>query len=124
MKQQNIKMITNSYRNINKAFDFILINLILVFLLSLQGFSETAVDLAVGLLFSVIFLLISEYLNIYDINSKFELPKYLSRLFLALLLSGVTLHVLKLRLKGMEGASISHFKIGRASCRERVLRLV
>lgn len=109
MKQQNIKMITNSYRNINKAFDFILINLTLVFLLSLQGYSETAVDLAVGLLFSVIFLLISEYLNIYDINSKFELPKYLSRLFLALLLSGVTLHVLKLRLKGMEGASISHF---------------
>lgn len=87
MKQQNIKMISDSYRTLTKAFDFIAINLLLTSILSFYGLEETAVDLSAGLLFSTIFLLISEYSGLYTINTKIELKKYLLRLTFSLLLT-------------------------------------
>ncbi|GEK14490.1 undecaprenyl-phosphate glucose phosphotransferase [Aliivibrio fischeri] len=108
MKQQNIKMISDSYRTLTKAFDFIAINLLLTSILSFHGLEETAVDLSAGLLFSTIFLLISEYLGLYTINTKVELKKYLLRLTFSLLLTVSVFFILKLRLASLEGMQISN----------------
>ncbi len=108
MKQQNIKMISDSYRTLTKAFDFIAINLLLTSILSFHGLEETAVDLSAGLLFSTIFLLISEYSGLYTINTKVELKKYLLKLTFSLFLTLSVFFILKLRLANLEGMKISN----------------
>ncbi len=77
MKQQNLQVINNSYRTLIKAFDFIAINALLTSILSFHGLTETAIDLSAGLLFSTIYLLLSEYLGLYIIDTKKHLIKYL-----------------------------------------------
>ncbi|MGF1899692.1 undecaprenyl-phosphate glucose phosphotransferase [Aliivibrio sifiae] len=108
MKQQNLQVINNSYRTLTKVFDFIVINSALTFILSLHGFSETAIDLSAGLLFSTIYLLISEYLGLYLIDTKKHLVKYLLKSLFSLSLSITVFSMLKLRLLDLEGIEISN----------------
>ncbi|MUJ37501.1 undecaprenyl-phosphate glucose phosphotransferase [Aliivibrio fischeri] len=108
MKQQNIKMISDSYRTLTKAFDFIAINLLLTLILSIYGLTETAIDLSAGLLLSTILLLISEYSGLYAINTKIELKQFLFKFTLVLILTIIIFSTLKLRLSHLEGMRISH----------------
>ena len=50
MIQQNIQVLTNSYRTLVKTFDFIIINAVLSLIIP----AETAIDISAGLLFSTL----------------------------------------------------------------------
>lgn len=107
MKQQNIQVLTNSYRTLIKAFDFIIINAVLSFIIP----TETAIDLSAGLLFSTIYLLISEYIGLYIIDTKKELVKYFFTLLAALCLSITVFSLLKLRFLQLEGIEVSNLSV-------------
>lgn len=104
MRQQNIQVLTNSYRTLIKTFDFIIINAVLSFIIP----TETAIDLSAGLLFSTLYLLVSEYIGLYTINTKKELAKYLLKAIIALSLTIATFSFLKLRFLQFEGINISN----------------
>lgn len=104
MKQQNIQVLTNSYRTLIKTFDFIIINAVLSFIIP----TETAIDLSAGLLFSTLYLLVSEYIGLYTINPKRELAKYLLKVIISLTLTIAAFSFLKLRFLQFEGINISN----------------
>lgn len=108
MKKQNLQVINNSYRTLIKAFDFIVINALLTSIISFHGFTETAIDLSAGLLFSTICLLVSEYFGLYLIDAKKDLIKYLLKSILSLSISIAVFSALKLRLLDLEGIEISN----------------
>lgn len=108
MKQQNLQVMNNSYRTLIKAFDFIAINILLTFILSFHGFTETAIDLSAGLLFSTVYLLISEYLGLYVIDTKKNLVTYLLKSIVSLSLAVAIYSMLKLRLLDLDGIEISN----------------
>ncbi|OCH13223.1 MULTISPECIES: undecaprenyl-phosphate glucose phosphotransferase [unclassified Aliivibrio] len=108
MKQQNLQVMNNSYRTLIKVFDFIAINMILTFILSFHGFTETAIDLSAGLLFSTVYLLISEYLGLYVIDTKKNLVTYLLKSIVSLSLAVAIYSMLKLRLLGLDGIEINN----------------
>lgn len=104
MRQQNIQVLTNSYRTLIKTFDFIIINAVLSFIIP----TETAIDLSAGLLFSTLYLLVSEYIGLYTINPKRELAKYLLKVIISLTLTIAAFSFLKLRFLQFEGINISN----------------
>ena len=108
MKQQNLQVMNNSYRTLIKAFDFIAINILLTFILSFHGFTETAIDLSAGLLFSTVYLLISEYLGLYVIDTQKNLVTYLLKSIVSLSLAVAIYSMLKLRLLDLDGIEISN----------------
>lgn len=104
MIQQNIQVLTNSYRTLVKTFDFIIINAVLSLIIP----AETAIDISAGLLFSTLYLLISEYIGLYMINTKRELIKYLLKAVMALTFTIVVFSFLKLRFLQLDGINISN----------------
>ena len=104
MIQQNIQVLTNSYRTLVKTFDFIIINAVLSLIIP----AETAIDISARLLFSTLYLLISEYIGLYMINTKRELIKYLLKAVMALTFTIVVFSFLKLRFLQLDGINISN----------------
>lgn len=60
-----LQLADDGYATLLKIVDFLIINISLTFIIRLIGAKETAIDATAAFLFSVIFLLAGEYINLY-----------------------------------------------------------
>ena len=108
MRREAIKIADNGYTILIKVSDFLLINLVLTFIISLRGESETAIGLAASVLFSVIFLLVSEYSDLYKKYVRDNYYRTTLKTFIALLLSSFVWVLLCDQFDALKGGDNSH----------------
>lgn len=103
-----LQLADDGYATVLKFFDFIAINLTLMFLLNLLGFKETAMDLTAGFLFSVIFLLAGEYLHLYSWSVFRRVRLSFFRLLLTMAVAILVMELAKFAFQNLEGYQITH----------------
>lgn len=108
MRREAIKIADDGYTVLIKVSDFLLINLVLTFIISLRGESETAIGLAASVLFSVIFLLVGEYSHLYKKYVRGDYYYTVLKTLIALLLSAFVWYVLCEQVDTLKGVNDSH----------------
>lgn len=103
-----LQLADDGYATVLKFFDFIAINFTLMLLLNLLGLKETAIDLTAGFLFSVIFLLIGEYLHLYSSSVLRRLRLSFFRLLFTLVIAALVMELAKFTFKNLEGYRITN----------------
>ncbi|KJG24379.1 UDP-glucose lipid carrier transferase [Photobacterium iliopiscarium] len=108
MRREAIKIADDGYTVLIKVSDFLLINLVLTFIISLRGDAETAIGLAASVLFSVIFLLVGEYSHLYKKYVREDYYRTTLKTFIVLLLSSFIWLILCEQLDALKGMDNSH----------------
>jgi putative colanic acid biosynthesis UDP-glucose lipid carrier transferase len=107
MKQeQSIKLINEIYSPLFKFFDFLVINVTLTFVINFMFRNESAIDLFSGFLFSILFIVIGQFLHIYKRKKKNIF--YFFRLLLTFLFSILCLQGLNSSINSLEGIKVNH----------------
>jgi putative colanic acid biosynthesis UDP-glucose lipid carrier transferase len=103
VKTETIKIADDGYAILIKASDFLLLNMLLTFVLSLHDVSETAIGLGASFLFSVIFLLIGEYCRLYKEFVRKNYYHSILKTLLTFCLSFIVWHILCQQLNEFNG---------------------
>ncbi len=106
-KEQNIKLINDIYAPLFKFFDFLVINLMLGVLIEVFFKNESGVDLLSGFLFSIVFIVVGQFLHIYKRKNKNIF--YFFRLILTFVLALFILKTLSSIFNDFDGINANHF---------------
>jgi len=91
----SLKVSKEGHLLMTRAFDYLVINITVVILLLTQNQGETIVDLGAGLLFSSVYILTAEYMQVYAIKSTHRFLSFVRRLFMALFLAELVFRVVQ-----------------------------
>lgn len=103
-----LQLADDGYATLLKIVDFLIINISLTFIIRLIGEKETAIDATAAFLFSVIFLLAGEYINLYAHSVLSRVRRSFIRLVCTLIVAALAMQVVKYTFRNLDGYTITN----------------
>ncbi|MCG6268416.1 undecaprenyl-phosphate glucose phosphotransferase [Vibrio furnissii] len=103
-----LQLADDGYATLLKIVDFLIINISLTFIIRLIGAKETAIDATAAFLFSVIFLLAGEYINLYAHSVLSRVRRSFVRLVCTLIVAALAMQVVKYTFRNLDGYTITN----------------
>ncbi|TRN25105.1 undecaprenyl-phosphate glucose phosphotransferase [Vibrio furnissii] len=103
-----LQLADDGYATLLKIVDFLIINISLTFIIRLIGAKETAIDATAAFLFSVIFLLAGEYINLYAHSVLSRIRRSFVRLVCTLIVAALAMQVVKYTFRNLDGYTITN----------------
>ncbi|EEX39739.1 undecaprenyl-phosphate glucose phosphotransferase [Vibrio furnissii] len=103
-----LQLAGDGYATLLKIVDFLIINISLTFIIRLIGAKETAIDATAAFLFSVIFLLAGEYINLYAHSVLSRVRRSFVRLVCTLIVAALAMQVVKYTFRNLDGYTITN----------------
>ncbi|WP_275725565.1 undecaprenyl-phosphate glucose phosphotransferase [Vibrio furnissii] len=103
-----LQLADDGYATLLKIVDFLIINISLTFIIRLIGAKETAIDATAAFLFSVIFLLAGEYINLYAHSVLSRVRRSFIRLVCTLIVAALAMQVVKYTFRNLDGYTITN----------------